>query len=100
MNLKFLQSINESLPKAMGEDELESYLGLLYKKCNKSNKKEFDEHLKEYCGLDTIKECSKFMAKDTDYMNILTSFEDISNKMDENFLGKLLHELVEKEDES
>ena len=100
MNLKFLQSINESLPKNMGEGELESYLGLLYKKCNKSNKKEFDEHLKEYCGSDTIKECSKFMAKDIDYMDTLAAFEDISNKMDENFLGKLLHELVEIEEDS
>jgi phage gp16-like protein len=100
MNLKFLQSINESSPKTMGEDELESYLNLLYKKCNKSSKKEFNEQLKEYCGSDTIKECSKSMAEDTNYTDVLTSFEDISNKIDENFLGKLLHELVESGDES
>ena len=100
MNLKFLQSINESSPKAMGEDELESYLHLLYKKCNKSNKRAFDDHLKEYCGSDTIKECSKVMAKDTHYVDTLSTLEDISSKVDENFLGKLLHELVEKEDVS
>jgi hypothetical protein len=100
MNLKFLQSINESSPKSMSEGELESYLTLLYKKCNKSSKAEFDEHLKEYCGSEAIKKCSKILAEDTQYTTFLSTLEDISNKIDENYLGKLLHDLVETEDES
>jgi hypothetical protein len=93
MNLKFLQSINEDHEKRMDNDEMKSYLELLYKKCSKGIKKEFDDYLKKECDLDEVDfaKCAEIICKDEDRCDkVIHHLENLSNKVDENSLSSIM----------
>jgi hypothetical protein len=93
MNLKFLQSINEDHEKRMDNDEMKSYLELLYKKCSKGIKKEFDDYLKKECDLDEVDfaKCVEIICKDEDRCDkVIHHLENLSNKVDENSLSSIM----------
>lgn len=94
MNLKFLKEINliESDDNKMASDEMASYLSILYKKCNKAGKVEFNEYLKEQCGIEDadLKKCSVTLCDDEDYSDIVKHLEEISNRIDESSLTAIL----------
>lgn len=77
----------------MSQDEMKGYLDLLYKKCNKKTKEEFNEYLKKQCDVDEVDfaECSKKLCSDDDKCDkVIHHLENLSNKVDENHLSRLL----------
>lgn len=100
MELKFLQQINESSEKKMSQEELVTYLELLYKKCNKSAQKDFMEYLGKKCDLEdpTIEACAKKLHSDDKKCGEVTNhLEGLSEKLDENSLMYILGKSSEEE---
>lgn len=93
MNLKFLKSINEDHEKTMSADEMKTYLALLFKKCNKKTKEEFNEYLEKECGVEdaNLVKCSDVLCGDKEKCDkVIHHLENISKKVDENSLDAIL----------
>lgn len=98
MNLKFLKSLNDQIltedhEKEMTPEEMKSYLDLLYKKCSKKVKDEFNEYLKKQCGVEDadFAKCSEVMCKDKERCDqVIHHLENLSEKLDENSLSFIM----------
>lgn len=99
MNLKFLQTINETTDTGMKPSEINTYLDLLYKKCSKSAKVEFNGYLKEHCGVEDadFAKCSEAICEG-DTKDIMGHLEDFSNKLDENSLSMIIGKVEHDEE--
>lgn len=94
MNLKFLKSLTEDHEDRMSSDEMKSYLELLYKKCSKSAKHEFDEYLMKECDMEKVDfaKCCKVLCKDDKKCDkAIHHLESLSEKLDENSLGYIIN---------
>lgn len=97
MNFKIIKQLNEDHENSMTSEEMTTYLGVLYKKCNKSCKEKFNEYLEEKCGVDEVDlaECCKKLESDKGKCDeVIHHLEELSSKLDENSLMAIMEKWV------